>query len=221
MYVAFPSTGGEHVPQQVSASGPNKLCYIPAIRYSSAGRAGDAALDCEIMRVSDSEMKDWLKTASATFAGGAVAISLIAIPTFIWLPREFDSISTRLDLAIDASAEARDRSGQVLEKLISMEIAIARMDAQRVLPQYFATLESTIRVTALAPDIARNFLQLLPADVLSSLHASDQIGLFLYSNFASQDWIFIERADFSSLESEVQRAIFESFERQNVIFTIE
>ena len=48
-------------------------------------------------------MNDWLKTATATFAGGAVAIALVAIPTFVWLPREFDEIKVE---AVAARNEA-------------------------------------------------------------------------------------------------------------------
>ncbi|MCC5986296.1 MAG: hypothetical protein JJT95_01350 [Pararhodobacter sp.] len=166
-------------------------------------------------------MKDWLKTASATFAGGAVALSLLAIPTFIWLPREFDRISTRLEIAVEASTEARELSNRILEKLNSMEFAIARMDAQPILPTYFASIDSTVQVTALAPEIARAFSQILPSDVLTSLHEANQIDLFFYSNFASQNWVFVNRTDFSTLEAELQRLIYESFERHNVRFTIE
>lgn len=42
-------------------------------------------------------MEEWFKRASATFAGGAVAIGILAIPTFVWLPRELDGLSDRID----------------------------------------------------------------------------------------------------------------------------
>ena len=43
------------------------------------------------------EIPEWFGRASATFVGGAVAIGLVAVPTFVWLPREFDGISDAID----------------------------------------------------------------------------------------------------------------------------
>lgn len=166
-------------------------------------------------------MLEWLKTASATFAGGAVAIGILAVPTFVWLPREFDSVNTRLASVESLQQAALDSTLAVLDKLNAMEIAIARMDAEPVLNTYFLSMNGRIQLSPVAPPQFRAFTEALPADTLRALIASDNTEIFLYSNFASQNWVFISGSDFSSLDFEVQQSIFESFGRRDVNFNIE
>ena len=83
------------------------------------------------------QFPEWLKTASATFAGGAIAIGLVAIPTFVWLPREFDDLKTKVDAALVeaivakvAAEESRTASASTLEAIDDLVVSIAKMDSE-------------------------------------------------------------------------------------------
>lgn len=65
-------------------------------------------------------LKERFSTASAVFAGGAVAIGVVPAPTLLWLPREFDDSDTRLS-QVAASLEA-----------VNTTMADAAADAQSV-----------------------------------------------------------------------------------------
>jgi hypothetical protein len=87
-------------------------------------------------------MNEWWKTASATFAGGVVAISLVAIPTFVFLPREFDALRTLSEASFEASEaaknasiEARDSAVETVSKLDCLVIAIAQADAKPIVDE--------------------------------------------------------------------------------------
>lgn len=167
------------------------------------------------------DIKDWFKSASATFAGGAVAISLLAIPTFIWLPREFDAISTKLDMTLQVSTEARNNSQAAIEALESMKLSIAKMDSEQINELFISVASGEIVTHPLASNKLRDFTDLLPIDVLTRLISGKNVSLFSYSNFADRHWVFVDQSDFSKISAEDQRFIVDSFERSHVNFILQ
>jgi hypothetical protein len=172
-------------------------------------------------------IKDWFITASATFAGGAVAIALVAIPTFVWLPREFEDLYAQStaarnesNLARIASEEARAASVSTLDKIDNLIIAIARMDAKPMLDFLIEGENGTFQLS-LGGEIDNKFSALLPPDVFDLIAASGEMDSFKYSNFAGDDWVFIDAAAFNQFSLDEQRAIEESLERTKARFVVE
>lgn len=173
-------------------------------------------------------MRDWMKTASATFAGGAVAIGLVAIPTYVWLPREFDDIRDQTELAVSEAAQAREASiqsrdigAEVSDKIDTLIIAIASMDAEPVSSTSIALSANGLTFRGGSGAVSSQFAQLLPQDILVEIVDDGKISKFRYSSFNGQDWVFIDRASFSEFSFERQQAIETSFQRSNVSFVID
>ncbi|WP_296641675.1 hypothetical protein [Roseinatronobacter sp.] len=164
------------------------------------------------------KMSEWLKRASATFVGGAVAVGLVAIPTFVWLPREFDAINTKLDASVMNSAEASQNSAAVVAALEAMRLSIARSDAEPVNPVFLTIVDGGLSVHDVAPDYIEKFVRLFPESLVMSLYQGNKLVNFSYSDFGEQEWVFIERANFLALQADEQRQIIEILERSGVQF---
>ena len=131
-------------------------------------------------------MSDWFKSASATFAGGGVAIALVAIPTFIWLPREFDEIkelamaaSSAANESRIASQESKNASIEALERIEGLIISIARMDAEPI-SSFFAG--GALQLSSSQGQSI--FLGgLIPKDVNALISGPEKMSDFLYSDF--------------------------------------
>jgi hypothetical protein len=165
-------------------------------------------------------MNEWWKTASATFAGGVVAISLVAIPTFVFLPREFDALRTLSEASFEASEaaknasiETRDSAVETVSKLDSLVIAIAQADAKPIVDDMFGN--SNLMSSADAPNF---FATHLPSDVVEVIVASGELSKFRYSDFNGQEWVFIETSSFNQFSSEYQKLIEDGFSRSSVFF---
>ncbi|NYS25026.1 hypothetical protein HUK65_08470 [Rhodobacteraceae bacterium 2376] len=166
-------------------------------------------------------MKDWLKTASATFAGGAVAIALVAIPTYVWLPREFDRLNDGISIAMDASVEAAENTSKLLTEISEMKFSIARMDAKPINEAFLLIVADGITTNAIAPTYVTNFIELLPNDLVLHLYQSNKLSDFHYSSFGQKDWVFVPRRSFSGISAQEQQQVIESFERSGVEFRLE
>ena len=150
---------------------------------------------------------DWIKTASATFAGGAVAIGLVAIPTYVWLPREFDRLGGEIAKAVMASEQASDNSSRVLEEITLMKVSIARMDAKPISEAFLTVVSNSVSANLIAPVHIANFIELLPNDIVMHLYESRKISDFHYSSFGQKDWVFVPRRSFSSISAQQQQQI--------------
>ena len=173
-------------------------------------------------------MKEWIRTASATFAGGAVAIGLVAIPTYVWLPREFDEIRQVSELAAgeatlakSASLESRDKSTEVLSKIDGLVVAIASMDAEPVNSNAIVMTSNGLVVRGGNSGIDIQFTQLLPQDVLREIVEAGKLSRFRYTSFNGDEWVFIDRASFNEFTFERQRELETSFERSDVSFIVD
>lgn len=156
--------------------------------------------------------KQWFASASATFAGGAVAVGLVAIPSFVWFPREMDSLSARVDMSIEASNEAKDAS------ITAATASIRTEQSQNALTLEFAKISSRPvgsfdNLAIMAGDLPINlqgghitkeqFLSLFPVNVADSIEKRDLTSKFSYANVAGAEWIFISYTDLNNLDSEV------------------
>lgn len=183
-------------------------------------------------------VSEWFKSASATFAGGGVAIALVAIPTFIWLPREFDEIkmlatsaSAEASLSRAASLESRDASTAALERIDSLVVSIARMDAEPIFGTPMTSWDELIAgsdgnvlgADQLAAD-GKNinlFSILFPPDVFEIIKASGTISNFKYSNFGGDDWVFVDQSSYSKFTLEQQKMIEDSLTRAKASFHVD
>jgi hypothetical protein len=170
---------------------------------------------------------EWLKTASATFAGGAVAIGLVAIPTYVWLPREFDEIAGKLDslgvqvASIEATSLQTSKAAlDTVRALDNLVAAIALANARPVGGEADSVVANDPLLVALAYPQRDQFLGLLPVDVGQTLVADGKLAAFRYSRFNDTDWVYSTSSDFNGLSSDLQTKIIEAFERQNVIFRL-
>ncbi|MEP1587848.1 MAG: hypothetical protein ABJR46_11415 [Tateyamaria sp.] len=164
-------------------------------------------------------MSDWWKTASATFAGGAVAIGLVAVPTFVFLPREFDALEIVGQQALKsseesriASIEARDGVSELVTKFDSLIVEIARADAKVVVPGKESLFAGGFNEAFSAMAAA------IPHDVVGLIAASEFGSAFKYSNFNGNDWIFVDSSAFNQFSSEEQKLIREGFENSDFFF---
>jgi hypothetical protein len=170
---------------------------------------------------------EWFRTASATFAGGAIAIALVAIPTYVWLPREFDDIRTKVDaslaesvLAKDAASASKVASETTLSGIEGLIVSIAKMDSKQVfnlpieggmpLPYLLTSKENTNKFNAL-----------FPPDVLEMIKASGKGADFKYSNFGGKDWVFLTRSKFNEFSSEEQKKIEDALGRYDTQFIVD
>ncbi|TVP74434.1 MAG: hypothetical protein EA339_00300 [Rhodobacteraceae bacterium] len=168
-----------------------------------------------------SEMKEWFKTASATFAGGAVAIALVAIPTYVWLPREFDRLNNGIITATEASVEAKENTTKLLDEISEMKFSIARMDAKPINELFLLVVGDGVTANSIAPAYIANFIELLPNDLVLHLYDNNKLSDFHYSNFGQKDWVFVPRRSFSGISAQQQQQLIESFERGDVEFRLE
>jgi hypothetical protein len=168
-----------------------------------------------------SETKEWFKNASATFAGGAVAIALVAIPTYVWLPREFDRLNESISLAMEASIESRDNTSKLLTEISEMKFSIARMDAKPISEIFLLVVADGLTTNSIAPTYVTSFIELLPNDLVMHLYDSKKLSDFHYSNFGQKDWVFIPRRSFSGISAQQQQQLIDSFERSGVEFRLE
>lgn len=174
--------------------------------------------------------RDWFVQASATFAGGAVAIGLIAVPTYVWLPREFDQIHQQIGevrafskSSSDMAAETIALSTETIEsqRLLTQEIASWRAQPIGSLDIFLAQAGHIVPsgpmygwgsaggIADLPYMSADTFLGMLPADVGESLSERSLVGKFAYTEFAGAKWIFVGGSDYNSLTTEMQEAIEE------------
>lgn len=169
-------------------------------------------------------MNDWLKTATATFAGGAVAIALVAIPTFVWLPREFDEIKVEAvaarneaNLARIASQDAKATSSLTLERIDKLVVSIARMDAKAILGQ--TNIVGGVEYLLNSNGEANEVLSVLfPPDVAEIIVKSGTLSNFKHSKFEGVDWIFVDKDVFNEFTLSDQKLIEDSLERINARF---
>jgi hypothetical protein len=173
-------------------------------------------------------MNDWFKVASATFSGGAVAIALIAIPTFVWLPREFDEIQAGTKraeenslIAAESGMVAAENSLAISERLESLVVAIARANAIPALKRDIPAEISGSYAFSAGAYVEPGFARLLPIDILGELVRSESIRAFYFSNFDGQDWVFVERSNYNTIPSELQQGIESSFELYDVQLNFE
>lgn len=169
-------------------------------------------------------MNDWFKTASATFGGGALAIALVAIPTFVWLPREFDKIYVEASGAQDASKaaqaaseEAKIASDSTLAQIDGLVVSIARMDAKPVV-DFSIKSDSGAFQMSLGGGNAEIFNVLFPPDVAEIIKNSGKTSDFKYSNFGGGNWVFVDEASFNEFTLEEQKLIETSLERKSARF---
>lgn len=170
---------------------------------------------------------DFWKTASATFAGGAVAIGLVAIPTYVWLPREFDEITGKLDAlaaqmtVLEATSSlTSEASMDTVRSLAELISAIALANARPIGGERDDTFGNDPRLVALAYPHRDHFLSLLPVDIGQALVADGKLAAFRYSRFNNTDWVYSDTIDFNGLSSDLQSRIIQVFERQNVEFRL-
>ena len=168
---------------------------------------------------------DWFKNASATFAGGAVAIGILAIPTYIWLPREFDDLRKSIDVTSHEAEQTKmfsEKSAElgddIVDRLTSLITSIARMDAKPLDPASLILDPTGSVILAQSDADAERFMELLPRDVLAEIIGDGALPHFLFSTFDGNNWVFIDPKPFSEFNFAQQRAIEQSFERSNVSF---
>jgi hypothetical protein len=173
------------------------------------------------------QINDWFKTASATFVGGAIAIGLVAIPTFVWLPREFDDIKTKVDAALAeasvarvASEEAKSASLSTLQGLDGLVVSIAKMDSTPIFDPSIKGYTGDVLFAGAGEKILK-FNELFPPDVLEMIQASGLVASFEYSNFGGKDWVFVSKAQFNQFSSEDQSKIEEALSRYSTRFIVE
>ena len=147
---------------------------------------------------------------------------MVAIPTFIWLPREFDEIRGIATLAKDEavqarlfSEESRNASTSAGEKIDDLVIAIARMDAKPVDELILAadgiTFSGKMNI----------FGKLLPPDVFGVVMSSGRVSDFMYSDFGGDTWIFIKKSSYLEFDLEQQKMIEDALARSDVNFVVE
>lgn len=182
----------------------------------------------------------WLAQASATFTGGAVALGLLAIPTYLWLPREFDALEERLDKQearmgqiLTAVTEARDASltttDAATRTVESQEALVRELARARAVPigayDHIAWSRKLNAMTSVvehsSPPSKEVFLSFFPADVSKSITDRDLTSRFLYSDFVSAEWIFIEQTDFNELTSKEQDIVRAALVENGYLFVDE
>lgn len=180
---------------------------------------------------------DWIKTASATFAGGALAVSLVAIPTFIWLPSELADIKDGLDEARAASNTSAKNSSDALEAsnaaVDSIEALTYNVALASAVPVGFAAgkdaftggmLESQpsrkplVHVNAMMS--SEEFLANFPIDARNVLRPKVERYHYLYSQVGPTRWIFVTMPHFNELNSTTQSIVRQSLKSLNFKFVV-
>ena len=161
--------------------------------------------------------------AGVTAAPFAVLIGLLAI----FLPREFDKLAQDISeaevaaisadssskAALVAAKSAQEGTELILAKIEGLRESIAQMDASQV---YCAG----DKFKSLSNSVASGFARILPPDLFASFCNSDVSSSFRYSNFDGEDWVYISEADFIQLNSDLQAALEDTFNRRNINFEI-
>lgn len=160
--------------------------------------------------------KDWIARASATFAGGVVAIGLVAVPTFVWLPREFDRLTTLMTEAKAAAEAAATTSTEAKGQLERLVQSTARASAKPLVS--FGNIAS-----APVPNIEMiaRFRRIVSADVASAVISSDAAAGVYLSGFDGRDWVFVEGESFNKLSAVLQENLKTSLTSNNVVFVLE
>ncbi|MDZ7907138.1 MAG: hypothetical protein U5N10_02190 [Gemmobacter sp.] len=162
------------------------------------------------------QWNDWLTQASATFAGGVVAIGLVAVPTFVWLPREFDRLSSLMNEAKAAAVMASTTSTDAKDQLDRLVQSTARAAAQPL-----------VSFVSYAPGPIENkkivsaFKKIVSADVASAVISSDAAAGVYISGFDGREWVFVENDSFNKLSAELQKNLEASLTRNDVVFVLE
>lgn len=155
-----------------------------------------------------------------------MALALLAVPTFVWLPREFDIIGDNLETVEKSQIQSEGHINELLlgnerisQELLGLVKAIAQADAEPVGPTGKNELVSDQYMAVMYPK-KQDFLELLPVDIGEVLIEGGSLGRFLMSDFQGKKWIFILAEDFNALTSTVQEEIINSFDRQDVNFEV-
>lgn len=173
---------------------------------------------------------EWFQRASATFVGGAVAIGVLAVPTFIWLPREFDDIRDALK---EVSVAANNASTNAETAARNSETTVASQDALtleiakwQALPIGLYESLKTIGGEGFFGNGSRShmsgelFLSYFPADVKQNLQSTALLSEFSFADFVGQEWIFVAGPKFNELTAEDQRIIQERLIAAGIRFTV-
>lgn len=190
-------------------------------------------------------MSDFWKTAAATFVGGATAVGLVAIPTFVWLPREFDELDAKISAAVEAAQAAEAASEATLDSIEAAVIAsqdagnritrlsdaMSQHSAKPLLPARIVASSmawSTLRNSSTSEDFyqayasaysiegTKLFLDSLPQDISTKLIDNDLLTSFSHSDFGDFDVFYVEPAQFGELTKAEQDIILENLERYDI-----
>ncbi|WP_299851593.1 hypothetical protein [uncultured Roseovarius sp.] len=148
-------------------------------------------------------MYQWIKTASATFAGGAVALGLLAIPTYLWLPREFDRLDSRL-IAVEENQKTiitqAQESLQISKSISeSIEASLSDVDGNKKMIGYLAASfdkEKSVLITLLREN--------LPTEMVNSWEAEGKFEFLGASMINGDGYLFIDKSMLGSFTLQEQ-----------------
>lgn len=161
---------------------------------------------------------DWLKTFSATFVGGMTALALVGLPTYVFLPREFDHLEQKIagvEQKLDMIQSAIGSSGgsDVFSRLDTLVLAIARQSARPI------TASAEAMFAQFDPSVPDKFSSIVPADVMAAILAANGMG-WSYAEFGDIKYVFVSDAAFNVLTTEMQTGLAQAFELQGVVLEV-
>jgi hypothetical protein len=156
---------------------------------------------------------------------------VLAVPTFIWLPREFDDIKTVLD---EVSVAANDASKNAAAAAVNSEKTAQSQDAltleiakwQAVPIGLLDNIPASMKEGFLVGNRSQSymsgeaFLSYFPADVKQNVQDAALLSAFSYADFVGSEWIFVAEPKFNELTAEDQRIIQERLFSSGIRFTV-
>lgn len=167
-------------------------------------------------------LRSELGSKPSGYAVAGLMAGIIALP-FLGLTIYTSSLESRLgalQLGVEAAVDLSDRSATAsslaaeassatLARVDNLILAIARSSAQSEVEWgNLIAWESKLK-------------EIFPADIYAKLVSNQMLSNFKYSDFDGRDWIFVTRANFNALNSDIQAAIVESLKRGSVEFHID
>lgn len=153
-------------------------------------------------------------TKPGPLAIAGIMLAVVALPTGIisvWVPREIDNLRQSVDEAVAAATDAAshaksaaETSMAVSDRIDSLVVSIASVEASTSHPNKMATLASS-----------------LPVDVMKQLSENGIVTEFRYTHFDNAHFVFIPVATFNLLPSTLQASVEQSFKRYHVRFFVE